>query len=230
MDTNFFKKFIEDVTDTFTPVVIDPQNKERYSPIDLSPSNSTLLEVDITSPEAFENYINTFLNSKGSTMAYGGYLEKRDLYKRSTYFNQENQDLERNIHLGLDIWCAAGAEIVAPLNGRVHSFKNNTNFGDYGPTIILEHSIDEITFYTLYGHLSLDSLENIHKGQMIGKGEVFARLGDSSVNGTYAPHLHFQIIKDLEGNEGDYPGVSNTLQVQKFIKNCPDPNLLLKIT
>ncbi|WP_378187075.1 peptidoglycan DD-metalloendopeptidase family protein [Aquimarina sp. W85] len=229
MNSNFFKKYIENLTNSFTPVIIDPQQKEQYIRIDLSSSNKELRTIDLTSPDDFEDYVNTFLTANQGTMAYGGYLEQRDLYKRSTYFNQKDPQLERNIHLGLDIWCAAGARVVAPIKGRIHSFKNNTNFGDYGPTIILEHQEDGVTFFTLYGHLSLASLQGISVGQSINKGDVFAALGDATVNGTYAPHLHFQIIKELDGNIGDYPGVSNQLEVDKFKKNCPDPNLLLKI-
>jgi len=131
---------------------------------------------------------------------------------------------------GLDIWCEAGTTILAPLDGKVHSFKNNTNFGDYGPTIILEHTLNEITFFTLYGHLSLSSISNITVGTQVAKGSVIATLGESSVNGDYAPHLHFQIIKDLEDWKGDYPGVSNRKEIRTYLDNCPDPDLLLKIS
>jgi hypothetical protein len=45
------------------------------------------------------------------------------------------------------------------LDGTLHSFNFNAGFGDYGPTIILEHNVENQTFI-LYGHLSLDSLED----------------------------------------------------------------------
>ena len=76
--------------------------------------------------------------SNNAKVAYGGYLETRSIYQRSTYFNQENPETERNIHLGVDLWIEAGTPIYAPLEGTLHSFKNNTNYGDYGPTIILK--------------------------------------------------------------------------------------------
>jgi hypothetical protein len=41
---------------------------------------------------------------------------------------------------------------LAALDGRVHSFQNNDSLGNYGPTIILEHQVEDLTFYTLYGH------------------------------------------------------------------------------
>jgi len=84
-------------------------------------------------------------------------------------------------------------------------------------------------FYTLYGHLSIVSIENIKVGDKVLQGEIIGFLGDSSVNGDYAPHLHFQIIRDLEGNFGDYPGVSSEEKKCFYQKNCPNPNLLLKL-
>jgi len=80
--------------------------------------------------------------------------------------------------LGIDITAIAGTEIFAPLEGSVHSFQNNSSFGDYGPTIILEHNLDGEIFYTLYGHLSLNSLDELSEGKEIKKGQKIAELGD----------------------------------------------------
>ncbi|CAN0606544.1 unnamed protein product, partial [Ectocarpus sp. 12 AP-2014] len=101
--------------------------------------------------------------------------------------------------------------------------------GDYGPTIILEHTLHHITFYTLYGHLSIESLIGLFKGKVFKAGETLAKLGTPDINVNYAPHLHFQIIKDLEGNEADYPGVCALENLQHYKFNCPNPNYLLKI-
>lgn len=85
-------------------------------------------------------------------------------------------------------------------------------------------------FYTLYGHLSLDSLDGLEIGTVFKKGEQFATLGDAAINGDYAPHLHFQIIKNIADKFGDYPGVCSKKELPFYLENCPDPNLLLKIT
>ncbi|WP_415038848.1 peptidoglycan DD-metalloendopeptidase family protein [Flavobacterium sp.] len=113
--------------------------------------------------------------------------------------------------------------------GTVHSFDYNAGVGDYGPTIILEHTVEAQQFYTLYGHLSLESIEEIEIGDVYRKGQQLATLGDASVNGDYAPHLHFQIIKDIEDWFGDYPGVCSEKDVAFYLENCPDPDLLLKL-
>ena len=66
-------------------------------------------------------------------------------------------------------------------------------------------------------------------GDIVKKGEQIATLGLPPINGDYAPHLHFQIIIDMEGKIGDYPGVCNEKTLLFYKSNCPDPNLLLKI-
>lgn len=224
-----YNQFLSSLTASFTPVIDENLSTEEYVEIDLSAENKALEKIDITSASAFEEYIQGHLQQNQAKVAYGGYMEKRALYRRSAYFSGSNSEETREIHCGMDLWCDAGSKICAPLWGKVHSFKDNQNFGDYGPTIILEHHFQQQIFYTLYGHLSLDSLTNLQKEQTIKAGEVFARLGSAEVNGDYAPHLHFQIIKDLEGRIGDYPGVCTVKDQARFAENCPDPNLLLKI-
>lgn len=197
--------------------------------LDLSQSNKALKAMDVSSSETLEHYINSHIKNNSAKVAYGGYLETRNIYQRSTYFKDTNPQTERNIHLGLDLWLAAGSPIYAPLDGVVHSFKNNTNYGDYGPTIILKHHIKNKACYTLYGHLSLASIVTLEVGQSFKKGEQIATLGDASVNGDYAPHLHFQIIKDMQDFVGDYPGVCAKKELGFYRENCPDPELLLRL-
>ncbi|KQR91537.1 peptidase M23 [Chryseobacterium sp. Leaf180] len=200
----------------------------KYMPIDLSAAHTDTLELDLTDAEAFEHFVEDHLAKSHAQVAFGGYLEKRNLYKRSDNFNSENTD-ERNIHLGIDLWIKAGTSVLSALDGTIHSFQNNTLLGDYGPTIILQHEIENVTFYTLYGHLSLESLDGKREGQSVKKGEKIAELGKPPVNGDYAPHLHFQIIKDIQNKKGDYPGVCSQKDLDFYRENCPDPNLLLKI-
>lgn len=200
----------------------------EYTALDLSASNKDLNELNITDSSQFETYIEHLLAKNKAKVAYGGYNEIRNLYKRSSVFNDLNTE-ERNIHIGLDLWIKAGTPVLAALEGSVHSFQYNNNFGDYGPTIIMEHQLGSHLFYTLYGHLALESIATIKSGHFFAKGEQIAVLGDASVNGDYAPHLHFQIIKKIEGNSGDYPGVCSKNNLEYYLENCPDPNLLLKI-
>lgn len=199
-----------------------------YTPLDLSVSNKFLCDENLKTSLDFEKFIKKKLFESDAKVAYGGYNEQRNLYQRSTIFNTTTTE-ERNIHIGLDLWINSETAVLAALDGKIHSFNFNSGLGNYGPTIILEHTIDETIFYTLYGHLSVESLTNIEIGEKIKKGELIARLGNSTVNGDYAPHLHFQIINNLDGNFGDYPGVCSKTDLEYYLKNCPNPNLLLKI-
>ena len=201
----------------------------NYIPIDLSVFNKDLEDLDISNPSVCQEYIDKVVNYDAHAVAYGGYLERRNLYIKSPGFVGKGEE-ERNIHLGIDFWAKAGTKVIAPLGGAVHSFRNNAISGDYGPTIILRHKLDGIQFYTLYGHLSIVSLQGIYKNKEFKVGEVLATLGDTKINVNYAPHLHFQIIRDLDGLIGDYPGVCSQKDLSGYEKNCPDPNLLLKIT
>ncbi len=199
----------------------------EYCPIDLSENNSALGTIDITNHNQCQDYIDAVLKANDAKVAWGGYLEKRNLYADKSSFS--NKNIERNIHLGVDFWAEAGTKVLAPLKGEIQSFQNNAAVGDYGPTMILEHKLENIVFYTLYGHLSLASIAHLQIGQKFEAGDSLATLGTPDINVNYASHLHFQIIKDLEGNSGDYPGVAAENQLDFYSKNCPNPNFLLKI-
>ncbi len=229
MNTRKFNQFLNQISEFPIPVIDVPISLDTYIPIAISDKNIDLLNFEISSSLEWEKYIKSFLEDNNAKVAFGGYLEKRNIYDRSDYFKSLAENEKRNIHLGIDLWCNVNTKVLAVLDGEIHSFKNNTNYGDYGPTIILKHQIEEEIFYTLYGHLSLSSIENLKVGNTVLQGNVIGLLGSSSVNGDYAPHLHFQIIKDLENNFGDYPGVSTEKNIEFYSRNCSNPNLLLKL-
>lgn len=209
--------------------VLDPSfSKSDYFKIDLSEQNTDLQNFDLKNTDEFQHYLNKKANENHRKIAYGGYLEPRMIYRHNQIFKNPTVE-ERNIHLGIDFWLPTHSNIFCALDGRIHSFQNNDNAGDYGPTIIVEHLWNDLKFYTLYGHLSTQSLENITVGQHFKQGEFLAKLGLPTENGNYAPHLHFQIILDLEQNSGDYPGVSSKENLKKYKENCPNPLYLLNL-
>lgn len=209
-------------------VIDDRIDYNHYIPLDLSSANEDFSKKKIDNSTDFETFIENYLIENDAKVAYGGYNEIRNLYQRSEIFNDSKTE-ERNIHIGLDLWIKAGTPVLAAVHGFIHSFNYNTGLGDYGPTIILEHKIEDQKFHTLYGHLSLESISDIKIGDVYEKGQQIATLGDASVNGDYAPHLHFQIIKEISNTFGDYPGVCSENNLNHYLENCPDPNILLKI-
>ncbi len=186
---------------------------------------------------------------------YGRYDEVRPFYTTDAYAVEGNDGPEwRTVHIGLDVFLPPGTPVHAPLDGIVHSFQDNANERDYGPTIILEHhtiadwglriadSADpqsfvipegnlnpqsEIIFYTLYGHLSRKSLAGLAVGQQVKAGEAFCEIGPMPENGNWPPHLHFQVMLDMMGWEGDFLGVVFPRWREVWKSICPDPWLLL---
>lgn len=209
--------------------VISPEIAySEYVALDLSVTNPVLQNYKLETAQDYEVFIQNQLDENHGKIMFGGYIETRNLYKRSSVFKNSDTE-ERNIHIGLDLWINEQAPIHAALDGKIHSFQNNTALGDYGPTLILEHQINNFKFHTLYGHLSEASLEGKKVGDAVQKGQQIATLGLPPINGDYAPHLHFQIIIDMQEKFGDYPGVCSEKKLPFYKENCPNPNWLLKI-
>ena len=197
----------------------------KYSPEDYGQINMNLCtQYNLEHNAELKSCIEDQLRKENAKVGFGGYLENRTLYQRSAHFHKGQE--ARSIHLGLDLWAEVYTPIFAPINGKVHSFAYNDAPSDYGATIILEHEVNGERFYTLYGHLDYSDIQELTKGREIQAGEVFCHLGSEESNGGWVPHLHFQIILDMEGKEGDYPGVAAPSEVQHYQLNCPDPTLL----
>ncbi|MFD2698644.1 peptidoglycan DD-metalloendopeptidase family protein [Mesonia sediminis] len=218
--------FLSSLTTDFTPV-IKGFSHQTYIPLDLSIHQKLFSTTALFHPEQMQDHLTKWLHKKGAQVAFGGYMELRQIYDRSMHFLTDEAQ-KRNLHLGVDFWAPAETPVVAPIAGRVHSLANNEGYGNYGPTLLLEHQINGRQFFSLYGHLSIASLSLLKQGDFVKAGGTIGFLGETLVNGDYAPHLHFQLILDLENYEGDYPGVATALEKPYYLKNCPDPNLLLK--
>src|ERR1043166_8054875 len=206
-------KILSNYSGLFHPVVPFSPSKAKLIALDFTAKNNEITDDILTDTQIFIDYINNILKGANALYGIGGYAEHRTVYSKSKVFDAKEPGGEpRRLHLGTDIWGKPHTAVMAPLDGIVHSFAFNDHFGDYGTTIILSHQIDGVTFYTLYGHLSLSSIKNLVGGERIEKGDVFAEFGIPIENGHWPPHLHFQIIVDLEtpisiGRSGDYPGV-----------------------
>jgi murein DD-endopeptidase MepM/ murein hydrolase activator NlpD len=222
----------------FHQVVNFKSATEKLFQFDFTSSNKDLTSADIADTQKFAQYVERKLESHQAKFGIGGYNENRVLYKRSNLFeakdSSSDSDLEgpsasRSIHLGIDIWGPVGTAVYVPIGGMVHSFAFNNHFGDYGATIILKHQLDTIVFYTLYGHVSLVDIAQLHAGQYISRGELIAHFGKPEENGWWPPHLHFQVIGDMNLKEGDYPGVCTPDESEKYLQNCPNPDFILNM-
>jgi len=166
-----------------------------------------------------------------ATIAIGRYNEPRSAYSSPLFQASANPtDERRTIHLGIDLFVEPGTLVSAPFDATVHAFADNATPQDYGPVVILRHQPQIAPeFFTLYGHLSRESLTKLHVGQHIRQSQPFASVGTVSENGGWTPHLHFQIILDLLDLSTDFPGVAFVSQRALFTALSPDPNLILAI-
>jgi Ser/Thr protein kinase RdoA (MazF antagonist) len=171
------------------------------------------------------------MGEKGVQVGIGRYDEARPIYPGPAFATGEHPtDKRRTVHLGIDLFVAPGSPIYAPLDGAVHCLANNTADKDYGPLVILQHATDGgHKFYTLYGHLSEDSLAGLALGQSVARGERLASVGAPPTNGNWPPHLHFQLIIDLLDLDRNFPGVVLASQRGVWRSLCPDPNVILGI-
>lgn len=196
--------------------------------MDFTSANIALTDKVINDVDMFSGYVDDVRRAAGAQYGIGGYAEHRTIYSRSRVFDDNHSGEPRRFHLGLDIWGEAGTPVYAALDGRVHSFKFNDHYGDYGATIILGHELDGIRFFSLYGHLSLADLK-LTEGQPVKKGERFAHFGSPTENGHWPPHLHVQLIESLKEHKGDYPGVCRYSERAEYLANCPDPDHICRL-
>ncbi len=205
--------------------VLDVPLDRGVTILDLSAANRRLADLDVTDPQLFETWTKREVARQGARVAIGGYGEDRVVY-RSPLFQAGGE--ARTVHLGIDIWAEYASPVYSPLPARVHSFRDNANSLDYGPTVILSHRLEGVEFYTLYGHLTRQSLDGLSPGVPLSRGMAFARVGAPEENGGWPSHLHFQIITDMEGRWGDFPGVAPASEKTRWLELCPDPNLILQ--
>lgn len=216
----------------FASVLDYDLRKEPCIVLDLSIS-SPLLESDLTrmTEPSLTSRLFGAMQSANVKFSVGRYDEPR-LFYISPLFSTGTAptDERRALHIGIDLFVEAGSPVYAPFAGTVHIFAHNKAALDYGPVIILKHTTDDGTeFFTLYGHLSLESLEGLSIGKRFAKGQRLAAIGTPDVNGGWTPHLHFQIITDLLDFGRDFPGVVRPSERELWLSFSPDPNLILGI-
>lgn len=208
--------------------------------IDLRREPSLVLDLGVASPlvsgdddgnaePAFTARLGAAMRDAGVRVAIGRYDEPRLLYATPAFAAGDGTVAERRtVHLGLDLFAAAGTPVHAPLDGVVHAADEHAIRLDYGGVIMLRHETDDGTaFFTLYGHLRRSSFPDLRPGQRVARGDQIAELGGPEHNGGWTPHLHFQLLCDLLGLGSDFPGVCTPGRRDVWRSVSPDPNLIV---
>ena len=189
---------------------------------------------DPTDHSRFSQRLFDQMRDAGAAIGIGRYDEVRWWYTGEAFRAPANEmDEWRSVHLGVDLFAEAGTPVLAPVEGRVVSVRDNAERLDYGPTIILEHEAEDaegsVRFRTLYGHLSPKSLTAVAPGDLVEAGRTIGWIGAPPGNGDWAPHLHFQIFVDPLDYEGTFPGVAAPSMRDVWTAVSPDPAHLLRL-
>ncbi len=215
---------------TLAPLLGRDLSREKTVTLDLS-IGSPLLHGDRTRNDeaTLTPKIFSLMAAQNAQIGIGRYNEPRLIYTAPMFDTGPGPlDERRTIHIGLDLFAKAGTKLYAPLAGTVYAVGFVNTPQDYGGVIMLEHRIDSgESFYTLYGHLSRESVQKIQQGQRVEAGEELARMGPPAENGGWPPHLHLQLIVDDFGLALSFPGVGLAGQREIWRALCPDPNLLV---
>jgi murein DD-endopeptidase MepM/ murein hydrolase activator NlpD len=223
--TKFYER-IEALQPTIASVGPFKAETDKLVKKDFTEINDVWKEAINTNVDLFSTTVHSILQTAEARYGIGGYLENRHIYARSRVFDGTEP---RRTHLGIDIWGKEDTPVMAPIDATVHSFAFNNAYGDYGATIILQHSLGEFTFYSLCGNLALKSLQTLEEGMPIKAGTTFAWLGKPEENGYWPPHLYFQLMLQMEVYRGVYPGVCAASQLMHYAQNCPNPDIILQM-
>ncbi len=224
------RRWIESHKGECHPLMATDQSDRAPLRIDLSVSSPLIDRLTLLADEPrLTTKINGVLAEAGTRIGIGEYDEARLVYTTEQYETPGWDGPEwRTIHIGLDLFAPAGTPVHTPIAGRVHGVRNNAAPADYGPTVIIEHAVRDadgpLTFYTLYGHLDVETLRDVSPGQPLLAGATVGRLGTPAVNGGWPPHVHFQVIADLLGRVGEFPGVARPSERRVWKSLAPDPH------
>ncbi len=98
-------------------------------------------------------------------------------------YKYKGKEIDRAIHLGIDLASTANAKIKAANGGRVIMAENE---GIFGNTVIIDHGFG---LASLYSHLNEIT---VNKGDELSKGDVIGSTGLTGLAG--GDHLHFSMI------------------------------------
>ena len=216
----------------FAPVLGVDLRVEPSLVLDLSVGSLLVSGDPLANAEpALTERVFTAMREADVSVAIGRYDEARVLYTAPFFDAGDGTTNERRtIHVGLDLFCEAGKPVYAPFDGEIHLFGRHDEQLDYGAVIILRHVLDDGTeFFTLYGHLSRASLNGLHAGQIVLRGEQIGTLGEPHENGGWTPHLHFQLITDLLDLDSGFSGVGTASRRAVWRSISPDPNLIVGV-
>ncbi len=135
-----------------------------------------------------EKILSTPLVSENRKYWDGRFSRLRGSAKRAGFadhriYKYKGKEIDRAVHLGIDLASTANAVVTAANSGKVIL---SENIGIFGNTIMIDHGFG---LCSLYSHLSQISVNN---GDVVKKGDDIGYTGTTGLVG--GDHLHFSMI------------------------------------
>ena len=118
----------------------------------------------------------------GTFLRLPGAANRAGFADRRTYV-YNGKEVDRQIHLGIDLASLANAAVPAANGGKVILADT---LGIYGKTVMIDHGFG---LFSMYAHLSHIG---VTLGQSVSRGDVIGKTGTSGLAG--GDHLHFSML------------------------------------
>ena len=198
--------------------VVEHDLAEGAAVFDLSIGSLALGDLgNLQDQRTLAGWLKNEMAAVSAKVGIGRYNEARPLYTDRYRAGGEELPEWGTIHLGMDLFVGTDTAVFAPLTGHVHKVEPEA--------MVLVHNADGVPFFTLYRHLIPSP--DLETGMILQKGDQLGQVTDRTERPS---HLHFQIVLDLLGWAGDFPGTAVPSQRDIWLSLCPDPHLILDIT
>jgi 4-aminobutyrate aminotransferase-like enzyme/Ser/Thr protein kinase RdoA (MazF antagonist) len=175
-------------------------------------------------PQEAEKLWAEIMTKDGIDLGIGPWGEDRPVYTADAFASTLSKGQRRSLHLGLDLFLDAGANVRTPLPGKVVDIYVSGLPLDYGHAILLEHSpAPGIVFFSLWGHLSAASAKAVKIGDELKAGAVVGQMGPNTENGGWQPHVHLQLIAYRPDKAADVIGAGEPGYAEVWAELFPNP-------
>lgn len=160
---------------------------------------------------------------EGIELGIGPWGEDRPVYSSDAFRSHFAPGLRRSLHLGLDLFAPAGTVVRTPLDATVVDLYETDIPLDYGHAVLLRHEPEGIVFYSLWGHLSAQTVRDRKIGERLKAGDVIGQFGEPRENGNWQPHVHIQLITYKPERAADIIGAGEPDHRRIWEELFPDP-------
>lgn len=191
-------------------------------------SDKQYSENPFNDPDFCEERKNELTALLGVSWIYGGWMEDRSIIWSDTYL----KDTGAFLHLGIDITVPAGTLVHAVASGEILHVGTDVPFvGGWGGHVVQRIVYQGKSCALIYAHLG--TIQATEK-TVWEKGSEIGAVGDKDENGHWSPHLHVQIVRDIEGVtdwqrflDDEIDGYGKVVDIADWARRCPDPTSLI---